>query len=92
MRSSRTNGQLSKLKSIKKRSPHICMFKGHFEVREVRLLWKRIASCALSGQGWPRHEVCCGKVPDGNECKRVKQNMTEKELKCSVGLPLACKI
>lgn len=58
MRSSRTNGQLSKLKSIKKRSPHICMFKGHFEVREVRLLWKRIASCALSGQGWPTEEAC----------------------------------
>lgn len=56
-RSSRTNGQLSKLKSIKKRSPHICMFKGHFEVREVRLLWKRIASCALSGQGWPTEEA-----------------------------------
>lgn len=72
---------------------HVC-FKGHSEVGGVRLLLKGIVSFALwsrDGQH-KRHEVCCWKVPDGNECKRLKQNMTEKELKHSVGLPLACKI
>lgn len=36
--------------------------------------------------------VYSGKLQDGNECKCVKHSITEKELLCSVGLPLASKI
>lgn len=52
-RSSRTNGQWTKLKVYKKRlTTYICMFKGHLEVREVRLLWKKLP-VQLHNQGWP---------------------------------------
>lgn len=33
-----------------------------------------------------------GKLPDGNESWWGKHNMTDKEFRCSVGLPLASKI
>lgn len=94
-RSSRTNGQLSKLKSIKKSAHHIYVcLRGTLRLEKWGYYGKEsqvVLSLVRDGRQ-KRHEVCCGKVPDGNECKRVKQNMTEKELKCSVGLPLACKI
>lgn len=67
------------------------MFKGHIEVREVRLLWKKSSQfCSPVRDGQQRRpEVCSETLPDGAQCKRLKQNMTKKEL---VGLPLASKI